>query len=127
MAAMFTLTRQKCLNYAEGTASNGSKYIKFSTKEDAKNDVWDCTIWDEPSTLYIYNIAKKILRRGDYYNLTGIMQKQQRTIIDEHGEELVFSLLRLKVQSLELAQEMKDKKEENQPVQSQKLTGGFGM
>ncbi len=85
MSAKISLTYAKCCDISPvGQSSNGDSYIKFSVKTNGDNEIYHCTIWedDEENPRSNFKKWKKILRKGDYYNLDCKVSQKVKNFLD---------------------------------------------
>lgn len=92
MSAKLTLTYAKVCDISPvGQSTNGSSYLKFSVKPNGEESLYHCTIWedDEENSRSNFKKWKKILRKGDYYNLECSTKQFVRTFLDPNSKKSV--------------------------------------
>ena len=119
MSANAQLTFVLCTSYTESQTKDGAPYIKATFKSKSE-EIYPCNIWEDSPCFYI---AKKILRKGDYYNLNCSIKQKLTDFIDESGEEVTVPVSNYDINSIEWIDLIKKGTKNAKP---QKVEG-FGM
>lgn len=123
MASWFMMTRMKLVSY-----TIRDNVIRFSViddsyqKDNADRSKYDCSIFAD-SNKVTYEVAKKLLRKGDHYNIRGRFSSKVEKINNPEGEEERRTTIHFKVDTIELDQEYASKP---QSKPKEQFLTGFG-
>jgi hypothetical protein len=125
MSAEANFTYHKCCDVSDVKQNtNGDSYIKFSISDSkSSNTVHHLTIWsDNPK----FEIAKKVLRKGDYYNITCKISQTIEFFSDPKSKKKVpVPFYNFNVKDLEWIDIIKQPKSKSKPTK-QTLKGVEG-